>query len=320
MERDIADKSAGRRSAAAAPAGIDVDGNRPGHVLQNQIREQKILHLRTGPKLHLDRTAERFINDAVGNGDVFGIAADETEHRPARAERAVGDGDEFATAEQRAGVVLRLHVAILDVKIFATDEMKSVVVAVDAIVNVQAGHPDKLALNHADGMKRASDEKQIAHAQILAAIKQQMIRPMAAADAGGRHSATNGAVELRAIAVNRARPLDGDVHGVDGENQPDVSIFEGRVAVKRNGICGVVLFAVAAAEQFSARRDAQRHVALHFNRADDEHARRHQHRAALVFGASVNRGLHRGGIEGRPIADRAEVADVINSRAQIVRG
>ncbi len=125
--------------------------------------------------------------------------------------------------------------------------------------------------------------------------------------------AARGTAELRALAVNRARPLDGDVLGVDGINQSDVSVSQRRIAGQRHGVHVVILFAIGGAEQSSARRDVQRHVAFQFNHADDKHARGHENRAALVMMTRINRRLHRRGVERLAVAFRAEIANIIDS-------
>ena len=112
-----------RGSVSAAPV-AQVDGNRPRDILHHQVGEMKVPHLGFRPELHLDRASVGFIDDAIGNRDVLGVSAAETEDRPARAERAVGHGHEPATAEQRAGVVLRLHVAVADVDAVADAYVK----------------------------------------------------------------------------------------------------------------------------------------------------------------------------------------------------
>src|SRR4051794_31488907 len=104
-----------------------------------------------------------------------GNAAAEPEGRPARAERAAADGDKFAAAEQRAGIISALHIAIVDVNIFATYEMETVIVPRDAAVDMDAFHFYIGALDHAHDMIRAADQIDVAHDQVLAAIKQQCV-------------------------------------------------------------------------------------------------------------------------------------------------
>src|SRR6266567_908311 len=118
--------------------------------------------------MELDRAAVDLVQHAVRHGDVLGFAAAEAEHRPARAERGVRDRDELAAPEQRAGIVLRLDVAVADGDVFGADEMEAVVVAIDAVVDVEAVHVDVLALDDADAVIRALEEPQIPDAQVFA--------------------------------------------------------------------------------------------------------------------------------------------------------
>jgi hypothetical protein len=48
--------------------------------------------------------------------------------------------------------------------------MKPVVVAVDAVVNVNAVHPHVAGLDDADGMKCARHQREVTNPQILAAM------------------------------------------------------------------------------------------------------------------------------------------------------
>ena len=79
---------------------------------------------------------------------------------------------------------------------------------------------------------------------------------------------------------------------------PSLSVV---VAVQRDRVDGVILLAVAAAQQCSGCGDVQGDVALHFHGADDENSGGNQNRSAVIFGAGVDRGLERGGIEVVPV-------------------
>jgi predicted RNA-binding protein associated with RNAse of E/G family len=61
--------------------------------------------------------------------------------------------------------------------------MEAVIVAVDAIVDVQAVAPDEVALNDANRVVGAVEEEKIANANILAAIEKEMIRAIVSATA-----------------------------------------------------------------------------------------------------------------------------------------
>ena len=62
------------------------------------------------------------------------------------------------------------------------------------------------------------------------------------------------------------------------------------------------------------------HVALEFDGADEEGARRNQHGAATVCGAGVDGGLKCGCVEGGAVAFGSVVADVVDARAEVAGG
>src|SRR4029079_6625909 len=124
------------------------------------------------------------INDAVRNGDIFRLAAAKPKNRPPRAERTIRHHHEFATAEQSAGVVLRLDIAVGHIDVLAADEMESVVIVDDAAVNMNAVQLNVLGLEDTHRMKRAILQKNVANGQIVAPMEEQVIRPPGAADPG----------------------------------------------------------------------------------------------------------------------------------------
>ncbi len=152
--------------------------------------------------MELERTAVHLVQHAVGNGDVLGDAAAEPEDGPARAERGVRHGHEPAAPEERARVVLGLDVAAGDGDVLTADEVKAVVVAVDAVVDMQAVHVHVLALDHADAVIRALPQAQIADAHVLTAVEQDVVRPVVAAEPARRQRAARGRVELQSLAVD----------------------------------------------------------------------------------------------------------------------
>src|SRR5262249_30624542 len=157
------------------------------------------------PEVQFNRTSVSLGNDAVGNCDVLRVPSAEPEHRPPRAESAIGYRNVAATAEQGARVVLCLHIAVGDVYVLAADEMEAVVVGVDAIVNVDSLHPHVLALDHADGMEGALQQGDVADPQVRAAIEQQMIRAVGPASPRWRWYAARGTAELHALSVDDPR-------------------------------------------------------------------------------------------------------------------
>lgn len=62
---------------------------------------------------------------------------------------------------KRAHASLRLHNAIRNRHIFAADEMETVVVTVDAVVNMEAIHVDERGLDDAYAVVRALEEVDI---------------------------------------------------------------------------------------------------------------------------------------------------------------
>ena len=128
-----------------------------GDVFEDEVGEGDVLVARAGVALEFDGAAVDLVEDAVGDGDVLGKATAEAEDGPAGAEDAVGNGDELATAEESAGVVLREHGAVGDCDVLGADEVEAVVVAVDAVVDVDAVHVDALALDDAEAVICAID-------------------------------------------------------------------------------------------------------------------------------------------------------------------
>jgi hypothetical protein len=69
------------------------------------------------------------------------MSAAKAKYRPTRAKFAIGHRHILATAKERAGIVLAFHGAVADVNVSGTDEVKTVVVAVDASVDIKSGKP-----------------------------------------------------------------------------------------------------------------------------------------------------------------------------------
>jgi len=231
--------------------GPDADVNGAGDVFEDEVGERHILIPRSWLAVELDGAAVDLVEDAVGDGDVFGYAAAEPEDRPARAEDAVGDGYEFAASEEGAGVVLGKDGAVADGYIFGAYEVEAVVVAVDAVVDVEAVHVDALALDDTNAVVGAIEQREIADGKVFAAVGEDLVGAAKAAEAAGGWGAADGRVKLCSLSVDGARALDSDVLCVDGEEKGIVAVFEGRVAGERDCVDRVILLAVAAAEYFS---------------------------------------------------------------------
>jgi len=110
--------------------------------------------------------------------------------------------------------------------VLGADEVKPIVIAVHAIVDTYTVQLDVVALDDADGMIGAGSEKNIADRKVVAAMEQQMIRTMVTTNPGGRQNVAAGTMKLYALAVNRSRPFNDDILGVDSKDQPDIAITQ----------------------------------------------------------------------------------------------
>ena len=116
---------------------------------------KEILETRSFIALKLNGTSEYVIQDTVGDRDIFRYAAAKAENRPSRAEDRARDGNEFATAEHCTGIVLRQNSAVADSYVFRANKMEAIIVAIDAVVDIQAFHMHMLTLDDADAVIRS---------------------------------------------------------------------------------------------------------------------------------------------------------------------
>ena len=179
--RDATSWRAGGDGARSARAYGDVD--RAGDVFEDDVREGYVFVAGAGVALEFDGAAVDLVEDAVGDGDVFGEASAEAEDGPASAEDAVGDGDEFAASEEGAGVVLRKDDAVVDGDVLGADEVEAVVVAVDAVVDVDGVHVDAPGLDDADAVVGAVDEIDVADDEVFALVGEDVVGTLVAAEA-----------------------------------------------------------------------------------------------------------------------------------------
>ena len=93
-------------------------------------------------------------------------------------------------------------------------------------MNVNAVDPHVIALDDADRVERAGDKKHIANAQIRASVKEHVVGTRGAAPSGWRRSAAGRAAKLRALAVDRSRPFDRHVLGIDRKDQADIAVAQ----------------------------------------------------------------------------------------------
>lgn len=181
--------------------------------------------------LELDGTSVYLIEKTIGDCDILRGTAAKTEDGPACTERAIRNSYKFAASKQCASVILRLYGAIGDGDIFRADEMKSVIVAVDAVMDIDVIHMDAGALNDTNAVKRTIEQRDIADGQVLATIAKDVIWPAATADAAGWRSTANSGVELRALPIDRAGPFNCYFFCIDCEEKGPVTVLQGSIAV-----------------------------------------------------------------------------------------
>ena len=124
--------------------------------------------------------------------------------------------------------------------------MEAIIISIDAIVDVDAVHVHSLALDDAEAVIRAIEQIDIADNETFAAISEEMVGPTVAAEAAGRLGAAHRGMKLKALAVNRAGPFEGDVLCVDSEEEGPVSIDQRGIATQGNRVDCVVLFSIGA--------------------------------------------------------------------------
>ena len=93
---------------------------------------------------------------------------------------------------------------------------------------------------------------------------------------------------------------------------------EGGVAAEWDGVYGVVLLAVGAAEEFCGGGDVEGYVAFELGGADEEGPGGDEDGAPSVGGAGVDCGLEGGGVESGAVAFGSVVADVVDAGAEVV--
>ena len=109
--------------------------------------------------------------------------------------------------------------------------METVIVAVHAIMDVDAVKVDALALNDANAVVRAVQQRDVTNCEVLALIDEDVVGALVATDAAGRRCTANSRMKLRALTVDRARPFDGDLFRFDCEEQRPVAVVQRRIAL-----------------------------------------------------------------------------------------
>ena len=191
-------------------------------------------------------------------------------------------------------------------------EMKAVVVEVDAIMDSNTIDLHVTAFEHSHAVICAAGEEHVAQREPRAAIEDRKVRAIAITQGSvptrARIVAFAG-IELVAMAVDCATPFNGDVLGIRGVEHDNVAV------VGWDSFTRGIILRIRAAKQTAGRREVKRHVALQFDRADDEIAGGNEDRAALVERTRVDGSLDGSGVERVAVAFRAEAPDVISARA-----
>src|SRR5579884_3651995 len=104
--------------------------------------------------------------------------------------------------------------------------MKTIVVVIDATVDVQAFHLHEARLNNSNRVKGTSRKKNVTDGEILTTIEKKMIGTLCATAPGRRRNAARRTAKLRSLPINRPEPFDCDIFSVYCKDQCDVSVFE----------------------------------------------------------------------------------------------
>ena len=150
--------------------------NRPGHLLQDEIGKRDILETRSFIALKLNGHPNTSYRTQLETEIFSAMPPPKRKNRPSRAEDRARDGNEFATAEHCTGIVLRQRSAVADSYVFRANKMEAIIVAIDAVVDIQAFHMHMLTLDDADAVIRSVHQGNIAHCKPIAAIEEQVIR------------------------------------------------------------------------------------------------------------------------------------------------
>src|SRR5262249_35968594 len=127
------------------------------------------------------------------------------------------------------------------------DEMKAVVVPVDAVVDVNSVDVNVAALDDADRMVGACDQPDVANDDVLTLMQQHVVRTVVPSPTGGRRNAPARAGTRQSLAVNGSGTVDSNVFRSHGENQPDIAVAQSGIALQGNRARGAVLRSVGAA-------------------------------------------------------------------------
>ena len=300
------------RGGSAVGSGVQADRNRAGDISHNDVIKKNIFNSRSSSDPDFNGTSIRFINNAIGNHNVFGFTAPKPKDRPTRAESAVRHGDELVAAEESASVVLTGNVAIRDVDKLAADDVETVIVLVDPIVNAHGLELHVPAFKDPHAMISAGGEERVANAQIFAAIEDNQ---MWAVDVSFfAFLARTGVVaapgiELCALAIDSPGPLDSDVLGTRGVEQDNIAVAGG------NAFARGIMFDISGAQKPALGGKIETDIALQLDCPDDEISRGDKNGPAALPGAGIDGVLHGRGIDSLAVPFRPIIANVVNASA-----
>src|ERR1043166_3712376 len=129
-------------------------------------------------------------------------------------------------------------------------------------------------MENAHAMISAGCEKHVAHAKVLAAIKNEQMRSIKIAFGG--LLARTGVVtvtskKLRPVAIDGSGTLNGHIFRIGGGEEHDIPV------AGRSTVAGAVILRMSTAQKPTLSSEMERNVALEFERADQEISGGHEH-------------------------------------------
>lgn len=197
--------------------------------------------------------------------------------------------------------------------------METVIVAIDAVVNVEAVDMNMLTLDNANAVIGSVNQNDIAHSEPVTAITEQVIRAPVTSQAAWWWSSANWRVKLRALAVDRSLAFDGDVRCVDGEEKRPVPVNQCRVAAEWDCVDRVILSSVRTAKKFPSGGDMQCDVALELDRSYLKGPGRNQHGSSAILMTGIDGSLQCICFKRDAITFGTVFANIVNTVAGIIR-
>jgi hypothetical protein len=196
--------------------------------------------------------------------------------------------------------------------------MESIVIAVDTVMYMEAVHMDIAGLDDSNAVICASKQVDVADTEILAAVKKKRVWPAISTESTRGRCTASRRMKLLALAVDCAWALHSYILCVDCEDEGPVAVVQGRIAAERDGVYGMILFSIGAAQQLARCRNVQSDIALEFESADMKIARRHKNCSAAIPMAGVDGCLDRQRINCGAVAFRAVIPDVVDAGTQVI--